>query len=317
MKVTNNMKLGFIGLGKMGGGMSRRLARNGVEVHGYAPSQESRDEAAKAGVTTHGSREELLEALGEHKAVWLMIPAHLVSEEIKELSELLPKGSILIDGGNTKFQESIEHAELLAEKGIDFIDAGVSGGQVGEEEGYCIMAGGAEQAWSELSSYLETLAQPSGYGFFGPAGAGHFVKMVHNAIEYGIMESFAEGFELIHEGPYKNVNLGDLAQVWQNGSIIESFINSLAVDIFKENPNLDGIEGKVNMLGEAQWAAEYAKSTDVELGSVEHAIEKRAQSQDGNVSFGTKYLAATRNAFGGHSLNKISADQDKGATRNV
>ena len=218
------MSLGFIGLGKMGGGMSRRLARAGFEVHGFAPSEDSRAAVSEAGVTTHESREDFLEALGENKIVWLMIPAQFVDDEVKQLTEVLPAGSILIDGGNTQFQKSIEHAERAKKKNIRFLDIGVSGGQVGEEKGYCVMAGGDESAWTEVLQFVEALCQPNGFGYFGEAGVGHFVKMVHNAIEYGMMEAFAEGFELIHEGPFDNIDLSKLATVWQHGSIIQSFI---------------------------------------------------------------------------------------------
>lgn len=311
------MAIGFLGLGKMGGGMSRRLARAGVEVHGFAPSEHSREQAQAAGVTTHDSKKALLDALGENKIVWLMIPARLVEKEVQSLITDLPAGSILIDGGNTHFKQSIEHGKLATERGIRFLDIGVSGGQIGEEQGYSMMAGGNEDGWSEALHYVEALCQKNGFGYFGQAGAGHFVKMVHNAIEYGMMESLAEGFELVKQGPFDNVNLSQLATVWQNGSIIQSFLNGLAIDIFRENPNLEGIDGKVNMLGEAQWAKEFAEEIGIELTSVGHAIAKRKASQEGEVSFGTKYLAATRNAFGGHSLNKISSEEKPESTKNV
>ncbi|HIA91651.1 TPA: NADP-dependent phosphogluconate dehydrogenase [Candidatus Saccharibacteria bacterium] len=311
------MQIGFIGLGKMGGGMSRRLARSGIEVHGFAPSEESRQSVATSGVITHGSRTDLLGALGEKPVVWVMIPAHLVSTEINELLELLPESSIVIDGGNTPFEQSVDHGIQAVNNSIRFLDIGVSGGQVGEQQGYAMMAGGDRSAFDAVEPFIRELCQPDGYNYFGEAGAGHFVKMVHNAIEYGVMEAFAEGFELIHDGPFKNVDLSNVAKVWQNGSIIQSFINNLAIQIFADNPELEGIDGKVNMLGEAQWAVEFANAVGKDLGVVDYAIKKRAASQTGDVSFGTKYLAATRNAFGGHSLNKISAESKKDSTRNV
>ena len=297
------MSLGFLGLGKMGGGMSRRLAKTGLEIHGFAPSEESRESVNNAGVLTHSSLDKFLEALGENKIVWLMIPSNYVESEVANLLEKLPKNSILIDGGNTHFKISVKHAEQAKEKNIEFLDIGVSGGQLGEQEGYSMMIGGDKVAFETVEPYITELCQPQGYAYFGDAGAGHFTKMVHNAIEYGVMEAFAEGFELIHDGLYANIDLSKLARVWQNGSIIESFINKLAIQIFNDNPELEGIDGRVNMLGEAQWATEFAREAGKEMGVVDYAINKRLHSQEGQTSFATKYLAATRNAFGGHALN--------------
>ncbi len=311
------MNIGMVGLGKMGGNMAARLVEAGHKVFGIDPSPDNAQQAEKRGIRVVESREEMLEALVLQKIVWLMIPSQFVKQEIAAWLDILPAGSILIDGGNSRFEETIEHGKAAEAKGVKLMDIGVSGGIVGAKAGYSMMIGGDEQAFHDIEPALQALAQPDGYGHFGPTGSGHYVKMVHNAIEYGMMEAFAEGFELMEHSPFPPIDYAKLAGVWQNGAVVESFINSLAVPIFAENRNLDGIEGKVNMLGEAQWATELAKLKGVDFRVIQASIDRRAESMAGNTSFATRFLAALRNQFGGHAINKTSADADKDSLKNV
>lgn len=311
------MHVGFIGLGKMGAGMSKRLVEHGHSVDGYDASEDSRQAAKTNGVRSANSRTELVKNLGAKPIIWLMIPSQFVEEEIKHLLDTLPIGATVVDGGNSRFEISVEHGKQASQKGIRFLDVGVSGGLGGASRGYALMVGGDQAAYQEILPILTDLAQLGGVNYFGTAGSGHFVKMVHNAIEYALMEAYAEGFELIKNSQFKKVNMALLAEVWQHGSIVSSFLNSLAIDIFKNNPELEGIDGKVNMLGEAQWALEYAEAQGIEFGAVKHSIDRRAASQAGQISFATKFLAALRNSFGGHAINKVSSDVDRDSLKNV
>lgn len=311
------MKIGMVGLGKMGGNMAARLVEKGHAVVGIDPSADSASEAARRGVILVENRQKMLGVLPDQKIIWLMIPSQFVGEELAAWLEILPAGSLVIDGGNSRFEETIGRGKEAVAKSVMFIDIGVSGGILGATPGYSMMVGGDQAGYSALEPILQSLAQPNGYGHFGPTGAGHFVKMVHNAIEYGMMESLAEGFELMENGPFPPIDFAKLADVWQHGAVVESFLTGLATPIFSTNRNLEGIEGKVNMLGEAQWAAELASANDVDFRAVQAAIDRRAESMKGNVSFATKFLAALRNQFGGHDINKTSADADENSLKNV
>lgn len=311
------MNVGMVGLGKMGGNMAARLVEKGHEVIGIDPSADNAEQAAERGVTVVENRQEMLDALAMQKIVWLMIPSQFVGDELNAWLEILPEGSVLIDGGNSPFIETIQHGKTADAKNVKFVDVGVSGGIIGAKAGYSMMAGGDPEAFRTIEPLLKALAQEGGYGHFGPTGTGHYVKMVHNAIEYGMMEAFAEGFELMEHSGFPPIDYAKLAGVWQHGAVVESFLNSLAVPIFTENRNLDGIDGKVNMLGEAQWAAELAKEKGVDFRVVQAAIDRRADSMAGNTSFATKFLAALRNQFGGHAINKTSADVSPDSLKNV
>lgn len=311
------MKIGMVGLGKMGGNMAARLVEKGHEVVGIDPSADNASEAARRGVILAADRHKMLEMLPEQKIVWLMIPSQFVGDELDAWLDILPPGSIVVDGGNSRFEKTLERGKLAAAKSVMFIDIGVSGGILGAESGYSMMVGGDQPGYSALEPILQSLAQPNGYGHFGPSGAGHFVKMVHNAVEYGMMESLAEGFELMEHSPFPPIDFAKLADVWQHGAVVQSFLTGLATPIFSTNRNLEGIEGKVNMLGEAQWATELAKEKGVDFRVVQAAIDRRAESMDGKTSFATKFLAALRNQFGGHAINKTSADVSPGSLKNV
>jgi len=310
------MKVGLIGLGKMGSQIAKKLQASDFEVHGTDVSEDNRNQLSKD-ITVHESRSTLVDALGENPVVWVMIPHEFVEEEISKLLDILPAGSTIIEGGNTPFEQAKSQSAMAREKSIALLDAGVSGGVAGFEDGFSIMVGGDPEAFSKVEQIFNVLTAPGGYGHVGPSGAGHFVKMIHNGIEYGMMEAYAEGFEVIRNSEYSHTDLSKLTSIWQNGAIIRSYLNELAIDIFAQNPDLDGIDGKVNSLGEADWTREYAQKIGINVPVIDQAIKRRDDSRNGDVSYATKFLAALRNAFGGHSLNKTNEDRESGSKSNV
>jgi len=312
------MKIGFVGLGRMGGNMIVRLLKARHEVLVY-----DRDPAAVAAAVYQGAvaasgYDELVDQLKKESrhahekhakqpaapAVWLMIPSNVVDAETDRFLDLLPEGSILVDGGNSDYRETVKRAQRSAARKVYFVDVGTSGGILGKEKGYSLMIGGATEAVNELSPIFDALAPADGWHHFGEPGSGHYAKMVHNAIEYGLMEAYAEGYRLMKEGPYKNLDLAAAGKVWQHGSIIESMLNGLAADIFAENPTLSGVDGYVHESGEARWAIETAKSHGIALPAIEESFDVRIRSQHGDVNFATRTLAALRNKFGGHTINR-------------
>ena len=298
------MKIGLIGLGKMGAQIGARLIANNHEVVAIDTNQAAKDALANLGGACAESRAELLEQLPQPAIIWLMIPSGAVSDEIDAWLELLPSGSIIIDGGNSDFRLTMQRATTCQEKGVHLMDVGTSGGILGLKNGFSMMVGGDDEAYQHITPIIDTLAQPGGYAHFGAAGTGHYVKMVHNAIEYGMMEAYAEGYRLLKEGPFPAVDLAAAGSVWQHGSIISSDLNGLAAEVFAESPDLDGIEGFVAESGEARWALEVAESQKVSMPAIQAAFEVRRASQTGDISFATKLLAALRNKFGGHSIHK-------------
>ena len=301
------MNIGFIGLGKMGGNMTKRLAADGHEVVAYDPNEAARAGVIDTGIRTVESRELLVSSL-EQQLVWLMIPSQFVDQELDALLNIVSAGAIIIDGGNSDFRLTKQRAERAATRGVKFVDVGTSGGILGLEHGYSMMVGGDKEAVETLSPILTSLAPPNGWHYFGESGSGHYVKMVHNAIEYGLMESYAEGYRLLKEGPYKGLDLAAAGRVWQQGSIIQSLLNGLTTEALLENPQLDGIDGYVHESGEARWALGVAEALKLETPSILAAFDVRIRSQTGEVNFATKLLAAMRNKFGGHTLNN---DSDK------
>ncbi len=234
-----------------------------------------------------------------------MIPAQFVETELADWLAAIPAGSIIIDGGNSDFRLSGPRAELAAANDIAFIDVGTSGGVLGAANGFSLMVGGSQEAVATIEPILQILSQPNGgYRHVGPVGSGHFVKMVHNAIEYGMMQSLAEGYHLLKEGPYAGLNLSDIGELWQQGSIIGSNLNGITAQALKENPELEGIAGTVAESGEARWALEVAHAAGIAMPDIEAALQIRYASQQGNVNFATKLLAAMRNGFGGHDINQ-------------
>lgn len=300
------MKIAIAGLGRMGAQIARKLAENGHQVIAQNRSRLPIDEAVKFGATAAYEKKDVVEAFkGEQLVLWIMLPADVVDTELNGWLALVPAGSIIVDGGNSDYRLTKERAERVKAKGSQLIDVGTSGGVWGYQNGFSMMAGGDAQAFSVIEPALKTLSQPTGaYHYFGPNGSGHFVKMVHNAIEYGMMESLAEGYRMLKEGPYKDLDLAGAGQVWQHGSVVTSWLNELSRQALTESPNLDGVDGYVAESGEARWTLETAKEMGIPLPSIQAAFDVRLASQKGDVNFATKLLAAMRHKFGGHTLNK-------------
>ncbi len=301
------MKIAIQGLGRMGMQIARKLAESGEHtVIAHNRSHEPIDEAATYGAIAAYEKQDVLNAFGDEQVVlWIMLPADIVDAQVDEWLALVPKGSIIIDGGNSDFRSTKKLNETVSAAGSYLLDAGVSGGIWGYENGFPIMCGGDNaEAFAVLEPALKTLVQPGGmYYRFGGSGAGHYVKMVHNAIEYGMMQSLGEGFRMLHDGPYKDVDLAQAADLWQHHSVITSWLTELSRDAFRENPELDGISGYVAESGEARWTLEAAKDLGISLPSIQAAFDVRVASQQGETNFATKVVAAQRNKFGGHNLN--------------
>ena len=299
------MRLGFIGLGKMGSQMVRRLIHDGHQVAVFDIHHEAMKLTEQYGAILCDSKQDLVNKLGTNAVVWLMLPSGVVDSELQELLDMLPPGSIVIDGGNSDFRLTQKRARLAHQQHVHLVDVGTSGGVLGLDKGFSIMAGGDHASYEKIEPIISSLAQPEGYHYFGRSGAGHFIKMVHNAVEYGIMQSYAEGYHMLKEGSqYPNIDLAAVARVWQHGSIIKSDLNGLIEKIFEQNPNLTGIDGYVAESGEARWALESAKKAKLSMPATEEAIKVRLSSQKGKTDFSTKLLAAMRRAFGGHSVNR-------------
>lgn len=298
------MDVAMIGLGKMGGNMALRLVRGGHRVVANALSEKSIKAAEANGAEGARSLEEVVAKLEPPRVLWLMVPAGAPTETtIQTLSEMLSAGDIVIDGGNSYYKDSLRRAAMLEEKGIFFIDVGTSGGVWGLEEGYSMMVGGEKQAVEGIRLLLETLAPASdkGWGHVGPAGSGHFVKMVHNGIEYGMMQAYAEGFEIMRAKDEFELDLYQVSEIWRFGSVVRSWLLDLTAKALKENPHLDGIKGWVADSGEGRWTVFEAIDLDVPAPVITQALQARFVSRQ-EESFAAKLLAAMRNQFGGHAV---------------
>jgi 6-phosphogluconate dehydrogenase len=283
----------MVGLGRMGGNMAERLREHGHEVASYA----------RHGGGTANSLEELVTQLQPTRVVWLMIPAGAPTEEsVAQLLELLGEGDVIVDGGNSNFRDSQRRAAMAAERGIKFIDAGVSGGIWGRELGYGLMVGGEPHAVAVVEPALQALAPEGGYAHVGPSGAGHFVKMVHNGVEYGLMQAYAEGFELMHASEF-GLDLDAIAELWRHGTVVRSWLLDLLARALKEDPDLQGIRGYVEDSGEGRWTVEQAIETAVPLHVITAALYARFASRQ-DESFAAKVNAALRNEFGGHAVKR-------------
>ncbi|MGA1050420.1 MAG: phosphogluconate dehydrogenase (NAD(+)-dependent, decarboxylating) [Minisyncoccia bacterium] len=298
------MNIGIIGLGRMGMAIAKRAIQHNHTVSGFAPSIETRDLASTFGVTPYESIPELVSNLQTPRTVWLMVPAgEITRSTITILAKLLEAGDTVIDGGNSYFKDSQAQAELLESKSINFIDVGTSGGLKGEQIGFSLMIGGQRELVNSYNPLWEALAAPDAYTYIGPAGSGHFVKMVHNGVEYGIMQAMAEGFELVKNGPYPNLDLQQVSKVWKNGSIIRSFLMDLAYDAFQKDANLDSLTDYVDDNGMGRWTVDTAIEHAVPAPVITDAVFARFRSRQ-NESFAGKTLAALRNEFGGHEVKK-------------
>jgi 6-phosphogluconate dehydrogenase len=296
------MELGIVGLGRMGGNMAERLLRAGHRVVGYAQEEESVEALRQMGGIGVGSLRELVESLSVPRALWLMIPAGSpVEEVIAELAPMMGREDIVIDGGNSHYKDSLRRAGELSDRGIRFLDVGVSGGVWGLEEGYSLMVGGEASAVERLSPIFESLAPApdSGWGHVGPSGSGHFVKMVHNGIEYGLMEAYAEGFAIMQKKEAFGIDLAKVGEIWRHGSVIRSWLLDLAVEALSEDPDLSSIAPYVEDSGEGRWTLEEALDLEVAAPVIALSLLQRLRSRD-EEAFSDRLLAALRRQFGGH-----------------
>ena len=298
------MEIAMVGLGKMGANMTKRLLQGGHRVVVSDLNQEAVAEAAAAGATAAGSMADLPDLLSAPRAVWVMVPSGSATESvIKALAGILSAGDVIIDGGNSNYKETMRRAATLQEKGIHFVDVGTSGGVWGLAEGYSMMVGGDEKAVDHLKPVLETLAPApdQGWGHVGPSGAGHFVKMVHNGIEYGLMQAYAEGFELMQKKEELDLDLYQIADIWRYGSVVRSWLLDLTADALQENPTLEGIAAYVPDSGEGRWTVVEAIEMNVSIPVITMALERRFRSRQ-DAPFADKLLSAMRNQFGGHAI---------------
>ena len=295
------MKIGFVGLGKMGFNMVHRLLLNKHEVVVWARTSQTVKEAVNLGAEGADSMEDLVKRLSGRKVVWLMVPSGKpVDENLDALLELLSKDDIIVDGGNSYWRDTQQRGLKAAEKGIKYLDCGTSGGVWGLQNGYCLMYGGEKEAVDFVEPVLKSLAPDKGMVYCGPSGTGHMVKMVHNGIEYGMMQSFAEGFEILEKSPF-DLDLGKIADAWQYGSVVRSWLLELTVSALKQDPNLDHIKDYVQDSGEGRWTVQTAIDFDVPAHVITSSLFTRFQSRQ-EESFAMKLLAALRNQFGGHAV---------------
>lgn len=301
------MQLGMIGLGKMGGNMARRLRRAGIDVVGYNRDTSATETlAAECGLVPADSTEALVAKLESPRCVWLMLPAGQVTESyVQELSELLEAGDVLIDGANSNYKDSMRRNELLATKNIGFVDAGVSGGIWGLENGYALMVGATDEDFAKVRPLIEILAPGKNHGWVhaGPAGSGHFVKMIHNGIEYGMMQAYAEGFALMKGREEFGLDLGEIAECWRHGSVVRSWLLDLSANVLKEDQDLNDIEAFVADSGEGRWTAMEGIEQGVPTPVMSLALMARFASQ-GQQDYSAKLLAMMRQQFGGHGVRK-------------
>ena len=297
------MKIAMIGLGKMGGNMTTRLIRDGHEVVVFDLNADAVKEAVTNGAIAAKDMQDLTGKLPGRKVVWMMVPAgEIVDRVIQSLLPHLSAGDIIVDGGNSNWHDTRKRAEDLNEKGIKYIDCGTSGGVWGLANGYCLMYGGEKEACQHIESALKTLAPENGYLHCGPSGSGHFVKMVHNGIEYGMMQAYAEGFEIMEKSPY-DLDLRAISNVWQYGSVVRSWLLELAERAFADDPKLESIKDFVPDSGEGRWTVQAAIDFDVPAPVITHSLFARFRSRQ-EESFGNKVLAALRNQFGGHAVKR-------------
>jgi len=297
------MQIGFVGLGKMGLNMVTRLVRGGHPVVAYDRAADAVSRAAAAGAQGVSSLEQLVAALTPPRAVWVMVPSGDPTEAtVTALAGSLAAGDTIIDGGNTNFHDDVRRAQLLVARGMHYVDAGTSGGIWGLTEGYCLMVGGDAGVCERLEPIFVTLAPVNGYLRVGDHGAGHYVKMIHNGIEYGLMQAYAEGFELMHESPY-TIDAGAVASLWNHGSVVRSWLLELAARALAEDPGLSTLTGYVEDSGEGRWTLHEGIDRGVPLPVMTAALFTRYRSRENN-PFSERLLAALRNQFGGHAVRK-------------
>lgn len=294
------MNIGVIGLGRMGKAIVARLQAAQHTVVGYDPDEQARSAITCLGASSVASLQELTQAV---TTFWLMVPAGDPTDTvINELKQYLKPGAIIIDGGNSFFEHSVRRHNDLAKQSIYFLDCGTSGGLAGETIGYSLMIGGKETVYEEVKPLFEAIAAPNGYAYMGPPGSGHYVKMVHNGIEYALLQSYAEGLHLLKEGQYSNLDLAAITNVWQHGSVIRSWILDLAHDILAKDQNLDTVSGEIGENLTGRWTLEEAQKQGVPINLIEESLAIRALSRKTGGNYGTKVVAMLRKAFGGHPV---------------
>ena len=300
------MQVGMIGLGKMGANMTTRLIRGGHEVIAFDRSSDAVKASVTQGARGAGSLDELVKQLSAPRAVWVMVPAGDPTENtVRSLADLLAPGDTIIDGGNSNYKESMRRAAMVGERGLAFVDAGTSGGIWGLTEGYSLMVGGPAEAVERLRPVFETLApaKDRGWGHVGPTGAGHFTKMVHNGIEYGMMQAYAEGFSILKHKEEFSLDLAQIAELWRTGSVVRSWLLDLTARALGEDQDLSSIAPYVSDSGEGRWTVAEAIDLDVAAPVITLALLQRLRSRDAE-SFSDRLLAALRNQFGGHAVKK-------------
>ncbi|HEY1035444.1 MAG TPA: decarboxylating 6-phosphogluconate dehydrogenase [Pseudoxanthomonas sp.] len=300
------MELAMIGLGRMGANMAERLVRGGHTVRGYDPGEAARQQAEARGIVPHANLQNAVSALPAPRVVWLMVPAgQVVDDTIAQLRPLLAAGDTVIDGGNSNYKDTQRRGAQLAEAGIHYIDCGTSGGVWGLAEGYSLMIGGDADAVARLQPVFAILAPTpqTGWGRVGPGGAGHFAKMIHNGIEYGMMQAYAEGFAILKHKEAMDFDLGALAEIWRHGSVVRSWLLDLTADALRKNPQMAGIAPYVADSGEGRWTVAEAIDLNVSAPVITMSLLERLRSRDDD-SYADKLLAAMRNEFGGHAVKQ-------------
>jgi len=298
------MQLAMIGLGRMGGNMVQRLLGGRHEVVVYDRSADAVAASVAKGARAAKGLADVVKQLSSPRVIWIMVPAgQPVQATIDELVPLLTKGDILIDGGNSNFKDTLRRADELAAKGIEYVDAGTSGGVWGLTVGYCLMVGASPGAYATCEPIFKTLAPPDGCAHVGPPGAGHYVKMIHNGIEYGMLQAYAEGYEILHASKHFELDLARIAALWNQGSVVRSWLNELAASAFAKEPGLESLKGFVADSGEGRWTVQEAVDLDVPAPVITLSLLTRFRSRQ-EESFGAKVIAALRNEFGGHAVTK-------------
>ncbi len=300
------MEIGMIGLGKMGANMAQRLIKGGHRVVGFDPKDEARKALEDNDGESAASLEALVKSLPAPRTLWMMVPSGKITDAtVDALTPLLSAGDTIVDGGNSNYKDTLRRAKALAENKVAYVDCGTSGGVWGLKEGYSMMVGGDGDAVERLRPVFETLApgKDKGWGHVGPVGSGHFVKMVHNGIEYGLMQAYAEGFSILEHKKEFALDLHQVAEIWRYGSVIRSWLLELTSDALGKNPDLDGIAPYVPDSGEGRWTVQEAIDLDVPAPVITHALIERLRSREDD-SFSDKLLSAMRNEFGGHAIKK-------------
>ena len=300
------MELGMIGLGRMGGNMAQRLVMGGHSVVAYDPNENAVQASIGVGVAGASSLIDLVGQLTPPRAVWTMVPSGQLTEDtINAVAGTLSQGDTIIDGANSNYKDSVRRAAALKERGLSFLDAGTSGGIWGLKEGYSMMVGGDREAFRRLEPIFQTLAPgpDRGYGHVGPAGSGHFVKMVHNGIEYGLMQAYAEGFELMKAKEEFDLDLAEISEIWRYGSVVRSWLLDLTAAVLHEDGSLSGVQAYVDDSGEGRWTVEESIELSVPVPVIAASLQARFRSRQ-DQPFGAKLLAAMRNQFGGHAVRR-------------